>query len=41
MNFFTASLEILGYQVIAILGAVGGGVMLFKSGVASFKRTGK
>lgn len=41
MNFFTTSLGIFIYQVIATAGAVGGGVMLFKSAVASFKKTGK
>ena len=41
MNFFTTSLGIFIYQLIATLGVVGGGIMLFKSGVASFKRTGK
>lgn len=41
MNFFTTSLGIFIFKAIATAGAVGGGIMLFKSAVASFKRTGK
>lgn len=41
MNFFTTSLGIFIFKAIATAVAVGGGVMLFKSAVASFKRTGK
>lgn len=41
MNFFTTSLGIFIYKLLATAGAVGGGIMLLKSAVASFRRTGK